>query len=65
MRRHSVFLLLLCLCLPQAWALNDTYRIGILLWQDSKNELLTAKGFREGLALSGLRHEFDQRIVSQ
>ena len=64
MRRHSVFLLLLCLCLPQAWALNDTYRIGILLWQDSNNELLTAKGFREGLALSGLRHEFDQRIVS-
>jgi phosphate transport system substrate-binding protein len=63
MKRFVFLFLSFNLFVPAAWCLNDTYRIGILLWDDSTQALQTATGFREGLALSGLQHQFDQKIA--
>jgi phosphate transport system substrate-binding protein len=64
MKRLISIIVILSLSTGVAWAAAKNYRIGILMWSDSPHEQQTAAGFREGLALSGLRHEFEQLVVA-
>ncbi len=51
--------LLLTLFTANVHAEDTTYRIGILTWQDVDTERGIVAGFREGIVLSGIAHEFE------
>ena len=63
MNRLVRLLLLLIALLPLGNVYAEAFRIGVLLWHNSKHSQDIVKGFSEGMEISGLEHQLDIQVA--